>query len=180
MTATGLAFVLASPDRGRFRLPGTHLQDVMITRHQLNTTREIIRKCCSRAYSQKAPWLASLIPARITRDQRDNWLGSAHVRRGLCAEPPKSNSVFAVVLDFGFVHLASNEGGATSLWQRRRGKRGANSVTAEPQPTTTPSRNRGPAPRQARSAQSKLQFSDLTPPPPHTLIPVTIEGHKGT
>jgi hypothetical protein len=45
--------------------------------------------------------LASLIPARITRDQRDHWLGSAHFRRGQCAEPPKSTSVFAVVTKSG-------------------------------------------------------------------------------
>jgi hypothetical protein len=36
----------------------------------LQNTTEIIRQCCSRAHSQMAPGLASLILARITRDQR--------------------------------------------------------------------------------------------------------------
>jgi hypothetical protein len=66
----------------------------------------------------------------------------------------------------------------TSLYQWRRDKRG-DSVTAERQPTTTPSQNRGSAPRQACPAQSRLRFSDLPPRSPHTLIPVRSEGRKG-
>jgi hypothetical protein len=67
--------------------------------------------------------LASLLPARITRDQRDHWLGSAHIRRGLCAEPPKSTSVFAVVTKSGsssvdgYIAVAVAQGVSAALTQ---------------------------------------------------------------
>ena len=101
--------------------------------------------------------MASLIPARITRDQRDHWLGSAHFRRGQCAEPPKSTSVFAVVTKSG----SSSVGAQHRCSGGAGGKGGANSVTAERRPATKPSRNEGSAPWQACPAQSRLRSSDL-------------------